>query len=105
MPHEGSLVDLLVRAKNKETGQPLLPHQIVAQSNSVLVAGHDTTSFMITSALYHLSTNPGPKARMLQEIDTFGRDKEILFDDLEKFPYVEVSKVPVDICNFLCSQQ
>lgn len=31
IPAEGSVVDLLVRAKNRETGQPLKPHQIVAQ--------------------------------------------------------------------------
>lgn len=33
VPAEGSVVDLLVRAKNKETGEPLKLHQIVAQSN------------------------------------------------------------------------
>lgn len=31
VPAEGSVVDLLVRAKNKETGEPLKTHQIVAQ--------------------------------------------------------------------------
>lgn len=31
VPAEGSVVDLLVRAKNKLTGQPLKAHQIVAQ--------------------------------------------------------------------------
>jgi hypothetical protein len=31
VPAEGSVVDLLVRAKDKQTGQPLKAHQIVAQ--------------------------------------------------------------------------
>jgi hypothetical protein len=31
VPAAGSVVDLLVRAKNKQTGQPLKAHQIVAQ--------------------------------------------------------------------------
>jgi hypothetical protein len=31
VPAAGSVVDLLVRAKDKQTGQPLKAHQIVAQ--------------------------------------------------------------------------
>ena len=44
VPAEGSVVDLLVRARDRQTGQPLKTHQIVAQvsgqscSMSVLIA-------------------------------------------------------------------
>lgn len=31
VPAEGSVVDMLVRSRDKLTGQPLKPHQIVAQ--------------------------------------------------------------------------
>jgi hypothetical protein len=36
IPAQGSVVDLLVRARNKQTGQPLKPHEIVAQVRSFL---------------------------------------------------------------------
>ena len=39
VPAEGSAIDLLVRARNKETGEALKAHHIVAQANSILVAG------------------------------------------------------------------
>jgi hypothetical protein len=35
VPAKGSVVDLLVRARNKQTGQPLKPHEIVAQVRRV----------------------------------------------------------------------
>jgi hypothetical protein len=57
---------------------------------SILVAGHDTTAFMLTSALYHLSRNPDAKAKLLREIDCFGQNKRVAFEDLEKFTYAEV---------------
>ncbi|KIZ05238.1 hypothetical protein MNEG_2718 [Monoraphidium neglectum] len=89
-PAEGSVVDCLVGARNKETGAPLRAHQIVAQANSIMVAGHDTTSFMMASALYFLAANPEAKARLVAEVDSFGRQPPE-HDDLEQFPYVEAA--------------
>jgi hypothetical protein len=54
------------------------------------VAGHDTTSFMMASALYFLAANPEAKARLVAEVDSFGRQPPE-HDDLEQFPYVEVT--------------
>lgn len=39
VPCERSAIDLLVRAKNKDTGASLKTHHIVAQANSILVGG------------------------------------------------------------------
>ncbi|KAF8072353.1 D-xylose-proton symporter [Scenedesmus sp. PABB004] len=89
VPAEGSVVDLLVRAKNKETGQPLQMHHIVAQANSILVAGHDTTSFMLTSTLYHVASHPGVKARLQEEIERFGRTRPVTHADMDQFPYLD----------------
>jgi cytochrome P450 len=44
-----------VGARNKETGAALRAHQIVGHVNSIMVAGHDTTSFMLASAVYYLA--------------------------------------------------
>ncbi|WIA07921.1 hypothetical protein OEZ85_007399 [Tetradesmus obliquus] len=89
VPAAGSVVDLLVRAKDKQTGQPLKAHQIVAQANSILVAGHDTTSFMLTSTLYWVARSPEVKAKVFAEIERFGRRRPVTHDDMDKFPYLE----------------
>ena len=39
VPAENSLVSLMLRAKNKETGQGLTDKQIVSQSNTFIAAG------------------------------------------------------------------
>lgn len=63
----------------------------MAQANSIMVAGHDTTSFMMTNAVYYLATHPEARAKVVAEVDRFGREKLPSHEDLDKFPYVEVS--------------
>ncbi|KAI8468880.1 MAG: cytochrome P450 [Monoraphidium minutum] len=91
VPAQGSVVDCLVNAINKETGRPLKAHQMVAQANSVMVAGHDTTSFMMASALHFLAADPRAKSALVAEVDAFGRGRPVAHGDLERFPYVEAA--------------
>jgi len=57
----------------------------------VVVAGHDTTSFCLTSTLYWVSQNAAVKQRLFAEIDRFGRDRQVTAADMDQFPYLEVS--------------
>jgi hypothetical protein len=80
-------------AQHRRTDKALLlrfPLPGAGQANSILVAGHDTTSFMLTSTLYWVSRTPEVKARVFQEIEAFGRDRPVTHDDMDKFPYLEV---------------
>lgn len=61
------------------------------QANSILVAGHDTTSFMLTSTLYYVAMHPGVKAKVFAEIERFGRARKVTYEDMDKFPYLEAS--------------
>lgn len=63
---------------------------LMLQVNSVVVAGHDTTSFCLTSTLYHIAQHPAVKQKLLAELDRLGRDKHVNAADLEKLPYLEV---------------
>lgn len=89
VPAQGSVVDLLARSRNKQTGQPLKPHEIVAQVNSVVVAGHDTTSFCLTSTLYWVSQTPAAQQKLRAELDAFGRHRAVTVADMDKLPYLE----------------
>lgn len=60
------------------------------QVNSVVVAGHDTTSFCLTSTLYHVAQHPAVKQKLFAELDRLGRDTHITAADLERLPYLEV---------------
>eukprot|EP00878_Enallax_costatus_P045344 GHUV01054524.1.p1 GENE.GHUV01054524.1~~GHUV01054524.1.p1 ORF type:complete len:114 (-),score=13.09 GHUV01054524.1:53-394(-) len=61
------------------------------QANSILVAGHDTTSFMLTSTLYYVAKHPEVKAKVFAEIERFGRARKVTHEDMDKFPYLEAS--------------
>jgi hypothetical protein len=89
-PIPGSVIDLLVRARNKQTGEPFKTHQIVAQANTVMVGGHDTTGFTLTAALFFLATNPEAQAKLVREIDAFGRDRVVTRADLPDLKYMNV---------------
>jgi cytochrome P450 len=63
---------------------------LLLQLNSVVVAGHDTTSFCLTSTVYWVSQQPEVKQRLFAEIDRLGRDKQVTAADMDQLPYLEV---------------
>jgi cytochrome P450 len=74
-PAPNSVLDMLMRATNKETGRGLLDVQIAAQSNTLIAAGYETTANAIAFAIFCLATHPEAEARLLAEVDAFGTDK------------------------------
>lgn len=64
------------------------------------VAGHDTTSFMMASAIYFLAANPEARRKLIAEVDAFGRAPPS-HEDLERFPFVEVRRLWVGGDNAL----
>ncbi|KAI7837525.1 hypothetical protein COHA_008661 [Chlorella ohadii] len=88
-PAPNSVLDMLMRATNKETGRGLTDVQIAAQSNTLIAAGYETTANALSFAIYCLATHPEAEARLLAEVDAFGADKEPTLDDAPRFPYVE----------------
>jgi hypothetical protein len=40
--------------------------------------------------LYFLATHPEAEAAVIAEVDAFGRDKPVTFEDLQGFPFITV---------------
>ena len=83
----GSTIDfvsLMLKAVNKETGEPLRDVQITAHSRTFLLAGYETTANTLAYAVHLLANNPKVEARMLSEIDAL-----MDVDDLAQYEYVE----------------
>ncbi|MCB9744520.1 MAG: cytochrome P450 [Alphaproteobacteria bacterium] len=64
-----SLVTLMVATTDPVTGQGLSDENIRHQSLTFLLAGHETTSSLLTHSLWALSEHPAIQARVIEEVD------------------------------------
>lgn len=58
--------------------------QVVAQSNTFILAGYETTANTLSFAIYNIARDPEVERRLLLEVDAFGRDKRVTYADLDK---------------------
>lgn len=54
-----------------------------------MLCRYETTSTALAYTLFELARNPEVLAKLLKEVDTFGRSVEPGFDNLKQFPYTE----------------
>jgi cytochrome P450/NADPH-cytochrome P450 reductase len=83
------LLDSMLNGVDKETGLKLDDINIRAQCNTFLVAGHETTSGLLSFAVYYLTKHPGVAARAYEEVD------RVLGSDLGVMPtYAQTHRLP-----------
>lgn len=88
VPCEGSLVDMLAQARSKVEGQQQLSDlEVVANLYVMLAAGYETTSNALACAMFCLASNKEAEGKLLEEVDAWGRDKGVAYDELGAFPY------------------
>ncbi|MPY55927.1 bifunctional cytochrome P450/NADPH--P450 reductase [Streptomyces spongiae] len=89
-----STADLLGRmlhVRDEETGEPLDDLNIRYQVITFLVAGHETTSGLLSFALYYLTKHPEILARAQAEVDALWGDTDELdpqYADIGKLQYI-----------------
>ncbi|MFB9266468.1 cytochrome P450 [Bradyrhizobium erythrophlei] len=82
----GDLLDLLISARDPETGDALSDTEIRDQSATMLVAGHETTARLLFWATYLLTLGPAEQARLRTEIAEFPPERVGTLDDLQHWP-------------------
>ncbi|BDA42318.1 Cytochrome P450 3A24 [Coccomyxa sp. Obi] len=88
----GSFMEHMAEAKhhaNVKNGSPFSDIEIIQQAFGFLLAGYETTASALAFTIYNLSANPDKAAKLIQEVDAFGRDRLPQNNDLEKLPYVQ----------------
>lgn len=69
------ILQTMLTVRDRVTGKRLPDDNIRAQLITFLIAGHETTSGLLSYALYFLSANPAIEARLIDEADrVLGRD-------------------------------
>jgi cytochrome P450/NADPH-cytochrome P450 reductase len=89
-PVPADMLQLMLTSRDKVTGEVLPDDNIRHQLITFLVAGHETTSGMLSYALYYLAQNPAAEARLIEEADrVLGRDysHRPSFHDVDRLDY------------------
>jgi len=85
-----SLINLLVHSKDEETNTSLTYQQIIDNIKIFYLAGHETTSSLLTVTFYQLLRHPEIIKKIQNEIDSvLGNSKEITIDHIEKLTYLQ----------------
>ena len=83
---ERDLCHRMLNVADPETGEKLDHDNVCEQLLTFLVAGHETTSGLLSFALYYMVKNPKTMRKAQEEVDSIGF---ITLDSLSKMPYID----------------
>lgn len=87
------LLAAMLNGVDPTTGDKLSDANITDQLITFLIAGHETTSGMLSFAFFHLLKNPANYQKVQQEVDrVMGRNK-ITVEHISKLPYIAAVRV------------
>ncbi len=84
---DGSLLSMLLAARDDETGAGMSDEQIAAEIFLILFAGTETAGFMMVWLFYQLSLNPELAARLYDEVDSVLGGRPATVEDLGRLSY------------------
>ncbi|KAJ7234012.1 cytochrome P450 [Mycena haematopus] len=82
------LLNTMLHSTDPVTGSKMSSDSISRNLITFLIAGHETSSGMLTFAIYHLLRTPSALRKVRAEIDTVIGDRPATVDDLSKLPYL-----------------
>ncbi|KAG4273108.1 hypothetical protein FPRO04_09945 [Fusarium proliferatum] len=83
------LLNAMLNAKDPRTGDGLSPESIVDNLLTFLIAGHETTSSLLSFCFYYLLENPDVLRKVQQEVDTVVGSDTFTVEHLSNMPYLE----------------
>ncbi|SPR94108.1 bifunctional cytochrome P450/NADPH--P450 reductase [Bacillus altitudinis] len=84
------LLSLMLHAKDPETGERLSDENIRYQIITFLIAGHETTSGLLSFAIYFLLKNPDKLKKAVQEADDVLQGELPTFKQVQKLSYTRM---------------
>lgn len=80
------LLDLLLSARDPETGEPLSAEEVRDQCATMIFAGFETTARLLFWASYLLTLDTREQARVRDEVSAFPAEQVTTMADLENWP-------------------
>lgn len=83
------LLNAMLFGKDAKTGERLSDDNIMNNMITFLIAGHETTSGLLSFASYYLLKNPDTLQKAQQEVDKVVGKGPVRFGHMSKLPYIE----------------
>jgi cytochrome P450/NADPH-cytochrome P450 reductase len=82
------LMAAMINGKDPKTGESLPESSIIDNMITFLVAGHETTSGMLSLLWYYMLKSPEAYRKAQEEVDRVIGTRSIQYEDLNKLPYI-----------------
>ncbi|KAL8372575.1 hypothetical protein RB595_002084 [Gaeumannomyces hyphopodioides] len=82
-------LNAMLKNADPETGEMLGDDEVVRNLITFLVAGHETTSGMLSFATYYLLKHPETLARAQKEVDDVVGTEQVTVSHIQKLPYLD----------------
>ncbi|KDQ16569.1 hypothetical protein BOTBODRAFT_129916 [Botryobasidium botryosum FD-172 SS1] len=82
------LLNLMLLGKDAKTGEGLSEMNIKYQMITFVIAGHETSSGLLSFVMYYLLKNPEAYAKVREEVDSVLGNTPITADLVSKLPYI-----------------
>jgi cytochrome P450 / NADPH-cytochrome P450 reductase len=83
------LLNAMLFGKDPKTGEKMTDESLINNIITFLIAGHETTSGMLSFVFYRLCKNPEVMRKAQQEVDTVVGKQPITFQHMSRLPYIE----------------
>jgi cytochrome P450 len=77
----------MIQARDPETGATMSDKQLLDETKSLVLAGHETTSLALSWAFYLLSTHPEIEERLVEEATRVLGDRQPTAQDIQQLVY------------------
>ncbi|MFN8440779.1 MAG: cytochrome P450 [Caldilineaceae bacterium] len=84
---KGDLLDMLMEARDEETGETMNDEQVRNEVATIYGAGHETTALALTWTWYALWQNPEVLRKLQHEVDVVLQGQTPTMADLPRLPY------------------
>ncbi|KAE8372548.1 cytochrome P450 [Aspergillus bertholletiae] len=82
------LLNALINGRDPKTGKGMSFDSIIDNMITFLIAGHETTSGLLSFAFYNMLKNPQSYQKAQEEVDRVIGRRKITVEDLQKLPYI-----------------
>ncbi|KAF7316593.1 Fatty acid hydroxylase [Mycena chlorophos] len=93
------LLDTMLNSRDPQTGQGMTEESIAQNLMTFLIAGHETSSGMMTFMVYYLLKNPEKMRKLRAQVDEVLGGRPVQYEDFDKLTYlVAVMRETLRMC-------